>query len=678
MNGPVFRLTAACALFPGLLVVCLAARAQQPDTLAGTLPEIEVAAARGTETVHEAPLAVTVLARPPALVRWTPGLSLDDVLASLPGLWVNDRGHFALGERLAVRGMGSRAPFGVRGVQVLLDGVPLTMPDGQAVLDIVDPAFVRRAELIRGPASHFWGNGGGGALFLTTAAFTDHPTGRVRALAGSYGTRHLAAEAALPAGRHRLHGFASDFRRDGYRAHSAGRFTRAGLHGDFDLGPRTRLRLTTALADQDAEHPGSLTRAEMNANPRAANPGFAGTGAGKTSFQAQSAVTLLHETPNGLLATTAFGLVRDLDNPLPFAYIALDRRAGGLRLTWRNEGARIPYGLALDAAIQHDDRRNFDNDGGRPGPGPLLDQIETVRNLAAAGYARLPLSARLHLTLGLRADHLRFAMTDRLLSNGDQSGNRTFFALSPSAGLAYTLNPIQLFVNARTAFETPTTTELVNRPDLTGGFNPDLEPERTRGLEAGLRGTLPRLRLDVDLAVFHLDVMNRLVPFQTAEGGDRTFFRNSGGLTHTGVEVALSWALHPSITLATTYTAGRFVFSEGEHDGNRLPGVPDHRLFAGLQTTHHGLWGRLTLEAVSAHYTDDANTTRNAGYTLLDVYAGHTGLDLGTARLEPFLKAGNVLDVQYSGSVSINAFGGRYFEPAPGRTLEAGLNLVFD
>ena len=65
-----------------------------------------------------------------------PGLSLQRVLRGLPGLQISERGHFALGERILVRGMGYRAAFGVRGLQAFLDGIPLTMPDGQSMLDV--------------------------------------------------------------------------------------------------------------------------------------------------------------------------------------------------------------------------------------------------------------------------------------------------------------------------------------------------------------------------------------------------------------------------------------------------------------------------------------------------------------------------------------------------------------
>ncbi len=659
----------------GMALCSTPARAQAPDTLEAALPEIEIEAARASETEATAPFSVSILRRTPEDVALDPGLSLETALRGLPGVWINDRGHYALGERLAIRGMGWRAAFGVRGVQALLDGIPMTLPDGQSVLDVADPAFVRQAEVVRGPASLFWGNGSGGVLFLSTVAPADTAFVRLRALGGSYGLRQVSGEAGLPAGRHRLYAFASDVRRDGYRAHGAGRFTRAGAHGSFDAGTRTRLRLTAAFADQDAQNPGALTLVQVREDPRQADPRTVATRAGKQSRQAQAGATLHHEMPLGLLSATVYGLVRDLDNPLTFAYVALDRTAGGARLQFQHRAGRTRWGAGADAGWQRDDRRNLDNDAGRPGNETSLDQRETVRNVAAFAYLTHSPAAGLDLTAGARLDAIRFSMDDRLLADGDQSGARTFSAWSPAFGLSYRAGAALLFATVSTAFETPTTTELVNRPDGAGGFNPDLAPQRTRGFEVGVRGAWPAARLRFDAALFRLAVRDRLLPFQGDDG--RTFFRNAGRNTHDGVEVAARWQPLGAAEVTVAYTGSRFVFDDRALRDRRIPGVPDHHLAAGLTLTRGGLRGRLALEAVSDAYADDENTAQNDGYVVLDCYVGHTGLRAGGALLQPFLTLSNVFDARYNGSLVVNAFGGRFFEPAPGRTVQAGLNLVF-
>jgi iron complex outermembrane receptor protein len=282
--------------------------------------------------------------------------------------------------------MGWRSAFGVRGVQILLDGIPLTMPDGQAFADIVTPSLIHRAELIRGPASLYWGNGSGGVLYLTSMQPGAEPGVRVRAMGGTHGLRQLTAEGHARIGANRFQVFVNDDRRDGYREYSTSRFTRASIHGVLPAGEKTVIRLMSAFADQDAKNPGSLTAAQVEENPRLANTTNVNTLAAKRSQQFQLGGSVLHQSAIGELSATAYGIFRDLDNPLSFAYIDLTRSAGGLRLALEDSYERISWGIGADAGFQDDDRLNFDNEAGRPGSERTLAQRETVQTLSACCF----------------------------------------------------------------------------------------------------------------------------------------------------------------------------------------------------------------------------------------------------------------------------------------------------
>jgi len=94
-----------------------------------------------------------------------------------------------------------------------------------------------------------------------------------------------------------------------------------------------------------------------------------------------------------------------------------------------------------------------------------------------------------------------------------------------------------------------------------------------------------------------------------------------------------------------------------------------------VQAERDGWWGRASTELVPEYDVNNANTATAPGYALLNLELGHRGIDVGTARLQPFASVNNLLDEQYAGSVVINAFGGRYYEPAPGITYSVGLNV---
>lgn len=662
------------ALLAGSFAWTPPAAAQETDTTIVPLPEVQVEAVRDTETEASAPFTVSVLRRDDQELNYEAPVTIESMLREVPGVWMNDRGHFALGERLIVRGMGWHSPFGVRGVQVLLDGIPLTMPDGQAVLDIADPLFVRRAEVVRGPSSLFWGNAGGGTLFLSTGADDDDPRLRLRAGGGSHGLQQLSAEATTQVGDNTWHAAISDIRRDGFREHSSGRFTRALLHGAVDLGARTDLNLMGAFADQESLNPGSLTLEEVQEDPSQADGFFQANNASKYSTHAQLGARLTHETSAAAYSATAYGGYRDLTNPLPWAYVAFDRYYGGVRTTAQGNLGTLEWNAGIDAAIQRDDRINRENDEGEP-TGPLqLDQLETVRNAAAFGYLRIPLTERLEMTAGARADATDFTLEDRLQVDGvDESGSRTFSAVSPGVGLAYRVGSFLTFANYNAAFETPTTTELVNQEDRAGGFNPDLEPQRTRGLEAGVRGGVPAANLELDAAIYRLQVTDRLVQFTRDDG--RNYFRNLGENTHTGVELSAAWIPAAWLTLQSSFTGTHMVFQEAELEDNRVPGVPPQRWATSASVSWMDIWTRLSVDTVSDYYADNENTALVEGYTVLDLRAGLEAFRFGTARVQPYLEIGNIFDHQYSGSISVNA-DDNYFEPAPGRTFKAGLTLT--
>ena len=674
------RSTLLAFLLLGLLASL--ARAQPADTSATpsyALPEVTVEAIREAETAQTAPVALTVEQLSPAEVALTPALSLDEVLRPLAGVWVNDRHHFALGERISVRGVGYRSNFGVRGIQVVYDGIPLTLPDGQAFLDVVDPGVVRRVELVRTPASVFWGNGSGGVLFLSSEPTGDTTFTRVRGQAGRYGQQQGLLETQLHTGGDGvLHAYASSVWQDGFRAHSEGRRTRWGANWRTPLGDRTQLTLTVAGDQQDTENPSSLTREQFRADPTQARPAFLSVNAGKQSWQQQVGVTIDHDLGGATLSGTGYYLYRSLDNPLSFGYITYDRQSGGGRVTLRRTQGRLEGGVGLDVGAQRDDRLEYgETVNGNPGGAIALDQVETVLSASAFGYLRWNVTDRLSATSGLRVDGLQFEADDELVADGgDQSGDRTFSAFSPAVGATYDLGPALLFAHYSTAFETPTASELSNQPGGGGGFNQQISPQSTRSIEIGSRGALPSARLQFDMALYRLQIDDLISSYRDASG--RELYRNLGANTHSGIEASLTWAPTPPLEVTARYTGSRFVIDAADDasiEGNRVPGIPAHRGYVHVQAERDGWWGRASTELVPEYDVNNANTATAPGYALLNLELGHRGIDVGTARLQPFASVNNLLDEQYAGSVVINAFGGRYYEPAPGITYSVGLNV---
>jgi iron complex outermembrane receptor protein len=256
-------------------------------------------------------------------------------------------------------------------------------------------------------------------------------------------------------------------------------------------------------------------------------------------------------------------------------------------------------------------------------------------------------------------------------------------AVSGNLGLSLSLGEHFVpYVNVATAFETPTTTELANQPDGSGGFNPDLGPQRAVNYEIGARGQ-PVPKVSYSVALFLGRVSDAIV--QGPEIGGRAFFRNAGKTHNDGAEVGLNLSPTSGLTLRGSYTYARYRFTDYQLadgtvlDGNRLPGVPEHFWRFGLRTS---LPADFFLDAdhtiSSSIVADDANTT------YVDAWgAGITNLRLGwdgrSGQMEfaPFLGVNNLWDRRYVGSVTLNGVGGRVFEPAPRRIVYIGTEIGF-
>ena len=122
---------------------------ESQETQAENLPLITVTAPRLSRDLYSTPAAVSTLDRRD-LQQGQQGIRLDESLEQVPGLFLQNRDNFAQGQRISSRGFGARAPFGIRGLFIRVDGVPYTLPDGQSQIDAVDLAGAETVEVIRG------------------------------------------------------------------------------------------------------------------------------------------------------------------------------------------------------------------------------------------------------------------------------------------------------------------------------------------------------------------------------------------------------------------------------------------------------------------------------------------------------------------------------------------------
>jgi iron complex outermembrane receptor protein len=620
------------------------AEAQQDPDSAVTIPPIMVRVLRSTIGTG-APYAVSAVSGP-ELTRGAAGAFLEEALRAVPGVQVQNRFNPAMGERLAVRGFGSRAQFGVRGVRILVDGIPATLPDGQATLDHLDLAGLGRVEVLRGPNATLYGNAAGGVLHFRTLDPADSDAYvSARATGGTHDLTTLQGVASGHWGDTGYRFSVSRLSFDGYRRDPvaddgsvygvAKRLVFNGMVTTPLAGGN--LRLVANGVDLDAENPGSLSATLLEDGDRSAFRFNVLNGTRKDVNQGQIGASWSGPLGGAEAELATWAVSRELDNPIPSDVIGLDRKAGGVRALVSDQfpvsvGA-LSIGGGVEVELQNDDRREWDNVDGDPGV-LLLSQKERVRGVGLFMQGRMDIGSSLSVVGGLRYDRARFSVDDRFTTGDpDDSGVRTMDAFSPSAGvLVEAVDGVEIFGSVARSFETPTTTELGNRASGAGGFNPDLQ--------------------------------------------------NVGESHHSGWELSVDGRPVPGTSLRVAYTRidARFdVFiKDGEdHSGNRVPGLAPYRLDMLGQVDAGPGFVELRGLYQDEVPVDDGGMFKSAPHFVADLRVGFEDVPAGGVWISPYAAVANLFDRRYNSSVIVNAFGSRYFEPGPGRTYRFGLGLTW-
>jgi iron complex outermembrane receptor protein len=672
----------------------------QQDSTPVRLDSVVVTVTRSSgRSVLGSPFAVTIAA--PDSTR--PGqrhTAIDETLAMIPGLIAVNRNNPSQDSRISIRGFGARSAFGVRGIKVFRDGMPLTLPDGQTPLDYVSLESVGRIEVMRGAASALYGNASGGVIDLRSEAPSRNPFSMdATQWIGTHDALRTAVSASGSSSAAYYVADAANSRSDGERDHSRQRATTGFLRSGFSLDGNDFALTALALDNPLAQNPGALTLEEMEADHTMADALSVRRDAKKAVKQLQVGLSASRAIGSGDVSISGFGGARSLDNPLTFAVVEVGRHTWGastiLRQMANAIGLRHHIVAGIDVQWQNDLRRNYAACADTvpvliptatcPNPPSergvvTLDQRELVSGAGVYVSDEADLGHGFSVTAGLRGDRIHFTVRDRFVSstNPDDSGERTLQAVSPIAGLIARYAPSHsAYVNFSTAFETPTATELGNHPDGTAGINQDLDPQRSRTIETGARG-FAGSHLRYDVALFDTRVRDELVPFEILNSNGRRFFRNAGKTTRRGAELG-GEASFGALGALASYSYSRFRFDRytvgtTSFAGNDIPAVPRHRFQAALRASAKAGFAIFESETAGSSFADDANTVRVSGYTVVHFRVGATPF-AGNPRFSLTLGMQNVFDRLYASSIAVNAARGKYYEPALGRTLSVGIAI---
>ena len=676
------------------------------------LEPVVVTTQRSRETAFDSPASITAVTRE-TIENAGPQVNLSEALRGVAGISVLNRQNYAQDLQLSIRGFGARSTFGIRGVRLIVDGIPATMPDGQGQASSIALSSAGRIEVLRGPLAQLYGNAAGGVVQVFTQDDAQRPTASVSAAAGPFGLRKAGSRFSTGSdsgtGGWGLTVDASWFHTDGWREHSAAERGQVNARWQSDLTRDWHASVVVnALSQPKSQDPGGLTRAQWEADPRQAVATVKVQDARKAVQQRQVGTVNEWRIDDDTSATARLYVgKRNLDNALstPLAAQQAPTSSGGIvrfERTYAGAGLlvsrrfRLDEGraLRLSAGVEydrmHEDRQGYINNAGLQGA-LKRDERNVVANRDVFAQAAWDVARAWTLTAGARRSSVRFSSDDRFIAaaNPDDSGGVDYTATNPVGGIAWhPRSDVNVYANVGRGFETPTFTELAYRPAATG-LNTDLRASRSRHAELGVKWK-PANEHRLEMAAFDIGTRNEIV-VDTNNGG-RSTFRNAGRTTRRGVEFSYVGQLSDSVqaTLSATQLRARFrdAFTSGSGAaavpvlaGNRLPGTPERSVYAELAWKPRAGWAGFNTAAELVHtgrlWVNDANEDAAPAASTWNLRAGFAQ-QVGGWHLAQLVRLDNATDKRYAGSVIVGDANKRFFEPALPRNWLLALSARYE
>jgi iron complex outermembrane receptor protein len=666
--------------------------------VAQSLNEVVVSASRSEQRSFDAPAAVQSVGRD-VIQGSGPQVNLSESLNRVPGLTILDRQNYAQDLQVSIRGFGARSAFGIRGIRLLIDGIPATTPDGQGQGSSISLTSTDHIEVLRGPLALLYGNSSGGVIQAFSKAAPKEAEVGYQYYVGSNGLHRADYQFGDTVGTVGIVADYSTMTIDGYRANS---FTeRKQFNGKlgFDLKDDIQVKLVFNQFDMPlAQDPLGLTRAQLNKDPSAAGTNALAAQTRKIVLQNQlgSSATYRLDQDHALTGRAYYG-TRDNTQYLASSWVGLNRAYFGVGLQYNARSRLADTPVQWAAGYEFDRSREYRQSGDSPlgqKNGNLKrseDNQAENSDLFVQGSASV--SEKVTLAAGLRSSSVRFTSDDYFpisASDPNGSGNVSYQATNPVLGFTYhATDTLNLYANYGKGFETPTLAEMAYLPDtankkaVLGQFNTTLNASSSQHYEVGSKW-VPSETSRVDLALYQIDTEDEIVVLRSNLG--QSAYQNAPGTSRTGWELSGRQQLTPhwALTASASMIEARYTKTFAS-SGKFLPGIPQSSLFSELawtgEATHTGQTKdglRIGLEMVQAGriYANDSNTESADGHTLFNLSASQRW-SLGKGGVTAYARINNLSDERYVGSVLVNqtATPPQSYEPGLPQNWTLGLSL---
>ena len=690
--------------FSGIVVFCFASsnlHAQSEPDDAVALDAVEVVAAR--RPLSSFPGSITIVDAA-TMREGQRKVSLSESLARVPGITVLDRQNYAQDLQVQSRGFGARSSFGIRGIKLIVDGIPNSAADGQGQAGNFPLDALDRIEVLRGPLALQYGNAAGGAIVAYTDLENERGM-RVDLWAGSHDSYRASAgvDGASENASWRWRVDANRFVTNGERRQSAAERSQFNAVMQWTPGEGERIKLVlNSLSQPQTQDPLGLTRQALHDDPYGTDAAALTFNTRKSIENHQLGLQWERDYAEGRRAwLNTYHIERDVVQFLALpvgaqipassagGVIDLSRRSNGIGMGHQWTGARGGLTLGFEAGNLQETRRGYENFiGNRVGVrgGLRRDELNSVVNNEIYAIGDWHPADAWSVLGAARYSRIRFESDDHFFApnNGDDSGRVNYNETSASLGVTRAFAKGEIFASVGRGFETPTVTELAYRPDGGAGFNLSLKPAHFVSGEIGARWHHEDTQ--ASFAFYRINGNEEIVPADSR--GGRASFSNAGRTERVGIELGWSGKLGHQWTyvLVANWILARFdedfsyrVFANGVNQirtvnsGNRIPGIPRADAYAELKWRSHADTFGMALEARGSDSiaTEDRNIDYASGYSRFALR-----MDWRPRKANGwngFVRIDNLFDRQHVGSVIVNEANSRYFEPGAGRAFTMGV-----
>jgi iron complex outermembrane receptor protein len=639
------------------------------------LENVIVKSTKINSTIQQAPLSVTLKSFREEK-NFNSQSSFSDFTRNTPGLFTSSSNNFSQDLRISIRGFGARSAFGIRGIKLIVDGIPETTPDGQSQLDNLPLGLVSSIEILRGPNANLYGNSSGGVISINTLTDSSEKYYRNSGIFGAYQYQSLQKTRILDWNSSSLIIHYDKRRSNGYRDQSGYKSNILNLKYINDLDNNNKIVWQINYTDSPyAYDSGGLKLSEVENDRRQARKNNIDYDTYEKVKHLKTGVSWNHKrSENSFFDSYFFYQKRDFFTKLPFNFggiISLDRDYYGLGTKYTKkyylDNRKKTLVLGLDYLNQSDDRKRYKNDFGVQGE-MTFDQIEQFKSTGIFMLSQTNYDSGLLVRYGIRYD-----IND---IGTDSSSSIILDKLNPSVGLSYKVNSNDnIFFSFGTSFETPTMNELSNNPNGVG-LNEDLKSSSSLNYEIGWRKSVSNLTLEA--IAYAISSENEILPYELEQFPGKNFYQNVGSTSRYGIELNSQLSFKGGrINLSYTLSKNKFedfIIDNNNLADNLIPGIPSQMLDLDLIfKLSRGRSLIISNRLIGERYADNANETLINSYNLLNIKYSKEIF----SNSEIFLGVNNIFNQEYFDNIRINAFGKRYYEPAPKRNFYFGINFSF-